>query len=38
MIVTDFDVVGLGILPTEAYTPLVIDANGILSGSVAWNP
>jgi hypothetical protein len=47
VIVDDLDVVGVAVLPAEADSPLVIDANAVLSGAVPlelfqaiarWNP
>ncbi len=35
MVVTDFDIVGVSFVPTEAYAPLVIDADRGLPGAVA---
>jgi hypothetical protein len=35
MVVDDLDVMGISVLPAEADTPLIIDADAVLSGSVA---
>lgn len=35
MIVGDFDVVGVALVPTKANSPLVVDADAVLTGTVA---
>jgi hypothetical protein len=35
VVVCDFDIIGVSILPEKANTPLIIDPNAVLSGSVA---
>jgi hypothetical protein len=35
MVVNDFDIVRLSILPSETDSPLVIDADAVLAGAVA---
>jgi hypothetical protein len=35
MIVNDLDVIRLTCLPAEAYSPLVVDANAVLTTSIA---
>jgi hypothetical protein len=37
VIVHDFDRIGAAIFPNEADTPLVIDANGVLTGPIAFS-
>jgi len=36
MIINDLNVEGVPILPGEAYSPLVIDADAVLPGAVAF--
>ncbi len=35
MIVDNFHVVGVTVSPREAYTPLGVDANAVLTGTIA---
>lgn len=34
MVVGDFDIIRVSVLPDETYTPLVINGNGMLPGAV----
>lgn len=36
MVISDFDFVGVTADPTEAQTPLVIDTNAVLTGTLAF--
>lgn len=36
MVISDFDFVGVAADPTEAQTPLVIDTDAVLTGTLAF--